>query len=58
MAFMQLDIDDSTNDLLKDAAKRNRRTKTQHVMWLIEQEAGNEYAQQQSDDNKTEIQND
>lgn len=56
MALMQLDVDEATNDLLKDAAKRNRRTKTQHVMWLLEQEAGNEYAQQQSDDNKTEIQ--
>lgn len=48
-----LRIPAEVNELLKDAADREHRSKVGHVQWLLEQAANDEYARQQTDIHKT-----
>ena len=46
---MAISIPADVNELLKDAAERAHRSKIQHVLWLLEQAANEEYAAQQKE---------
>ena len=50
---MVINIPADVNELLKEAAERAHRSKIQHVLWLLEQAANDEYARQQTDTHKT-----
>lgn len=50
---MAISIPSDINELLKDAAERAHRSKIQHVLWLLEQAANEEYAAQQTDTHRT-----
>lgn len=47
------DIPEDINDLLKDAAKRDGRSKNNFIQKLLKDAANQEYAQQQCDDART-----
>lgn len=53
MARYTTEIPDNTNELLKDAAKRSRQSKEQFIQTLFDNAAGEEYAKQQNDDERT-----
>lgn len=49
MPQFKYDIDEYTNDLLKDAAKRVKQSKQKFIESVIDHAAGKEYAKQQKD---------
>jgi len=55
MARYTTEIPEEVNDLLKDAAKRDKRSKEQFIQRLFEIAANEEYAKQQCDDARTSI---
>ena len=50
---MTIHIPADVNELIKDASERAHRSKMQHVLWLLEQAANDEYAAQQTDTHRT-----
>lgn len=49
MAQFKYDIDENTNELLKDAAARVKQSKQKYIETLIDKAAGREYEKQQKD---------